>query len=405
MLKTVKDTFIPHKDNEYQPHVFRERSVAVLLAVILMFGLLSLGGTLVVTKTNLVAAIQAAFLVDLTNETRVEEGLHTLRTNPLLIQAAQAKANDMAVKSYFSHNSPNGDKPWNFISATGYEFTYAGENLAINFIDSEKVHEAWLNSTTHKKNILHDKFTEIGIASSRGEYNGRPAVFVVQMFGRPQIATTYKSTTNTATNQELAVTADINAWVSGNYLASLSGQTNFTNGDQVFVNAQALNVRQSPYGKVTDTAKRYDIGTIVAGPQIVRDVIWWNVDFSNTGTQLLARLDSARVQGETVKVTEIVDDGNTIAAITDESLSAPAPTTNKEFGWCLCKKLLTNPAKLSQLLFTGMSLLFAILLAILVGVNYKKQHTKSIFYGVSLFVLLLLLAYYYTTIGGLGIVL
>lgn len=407
MFNIVKDTFIPHKNNGYKPHVFRERGVAVLLAITLLFGLLSLGGTLIVTRTNLVAAIQAAFLVDLTNETRADEGLHALRTNPLLIQAAQAKANDMAAKSYFSHTSPNGDKPWNFISATGYQFTYAGENLAINFIDSEKVHEAWLRSTTHKKNILHDKFTEIGIASARGSYNGRPAVFVVQMFGRPQVATAYQPLTTTTTlTSNTNIAPDVSSWVSGNYLANLDSKQGFTNGDQVFITAQALNVRQAPYGRVIDTAKRYDIGTIVDGPRFVRGITWWNVDFDNAGgQQLLARLDSARVQGETIAVTDVVDDGNTIVATADESLSAPIPATTKESGWCLCKKLFTNPAKLSAMLFAGMSLLLAILLAILVGVNYKKQHAKSIFYGVSLFVLLLLLAYYYTAAGGLGMIL
>ena len=68
----------------------------------------------------------------------------------------------------------------------GYEYKHAGENLAVNFVDTEEIHRAWTNSRSHFLNIVNPKYTEIGIATSSGIYKGREAIFVVQMFGTPK---------------------------------------------------------------------------------------------------------------------------------------------------------------------------------------------------------------------------
>ncbi|MEK7510958.1 MAG: CAP domain-containing protein [Patescibacteria group bacterium] len=132
------------------------------------------------------AAVVSATLVDLTNEDREDEELSTLTINPLLVAAAQAKADDMAAKGYFAHTSPEGVAPWHWFQQAGYGFSYAGENLAVDFRDSEDVAQAWMESPTHRANILNGNFTEIGIATAVGEYRGREATFVVQMFGTPR---------------------------------------------------------------------------------------------------------------------------------------------------------------------------------------------------------------------------
>lgn len=132
------------------------------------------------------STIYASVLVNLANEERAADNLSELSVNPLLEKAAQMKADDMATKSYFAHNSPNGETPWYWIKEAGYEYTYAGENLAVNFRDSKEVHTAWKNSRGHFLNIINPKYTEVGIATSTGIYKGREAVFVVQMFGSPK---------------------------------------------------------------------------------------------------------------------------------------------------------------------------------------------------------------------------
>jgi hypothetical protein len=105
--------------------------------------------------------------------------------NPQLVAAAQAKANDMAAKGYFAHVSPDGRTSWSWFKDAGYAFSYAGENLAVDFTDSGNVNQAWLNSPTHRANIMNGHFTEIGIATAVGEYEGHTTTFVVQMFGTP----------------------------------------------------------------------------------------------------------------------------------------------------------------------------------------------------------------------------
>lgn len=159
------------------------------IAVICLAILVVLVGAIPSLRTNVfdsISAIYGAVLVNLTNQNRVAANISELKVNSLLEKAAQMKADDMAIKSYFAHNTPDGKTPWYWFDQAGYKYTYAGENLAVNFENSEDVETAWMNSKTHWLNIMNPKFKEIGIATSTGFYKGRQAVFVVQMFGTPQ---------------------------------------------------------------------------------------------------------------------------------------------------------------------------------------------------------------------------
>lgn len=189
MKKTLKKYFIPHPGNNHKPHFLREKSVVTtaLVATILFFA--SMIGNHIIMRSPQLASIKSAFLVDLTNKDRLKEGLPELSINESLVAAANMKAQDMAKKEYFAHQSPDGRMPWDFIKAAGYSYVYAGENLAVNFDDSGEVERAWMDSPTHKKNIINPKYTEIGIATAPGSYKGDNTMYVVQMFGRPRSAT------------------------------------------------------------------------------------------------------------------------------------------------------------------------------------------------------------------------
>jgi hypothetical protein len=91
----------------------------------------------------------------------------------------------MAAKGYFSHVSPDGSTPWDWMAKVGYTYSYAGENLAVNFVDSDDVVSAWMASPEHRANILDANYTEMGYGIAQGEYQGKAATFVVQMFGAP----------------------------------------------------------------------------------------------------------------------------------------------------------------------------------------------------------------------------
>ncbi len=138
--------------------------------------------------TNQFAAVVDSVLVDLTNVDRAAYNLGSLAVNPKLVAAAQAKANDMAAKSYFAHTSPEGIDSWHWFKQAQYDFQHAGENLAVDFSDSADVERAWMNSPSHRDNILNSKYTEVGIATAVGTYQGHPTTFVVTMFGSPRVA-------------------------------------------------------------------------------------------------------------------------------------------------------------------------------------------------------------------------
>jgi uncharacterized protein YkwD len=132
-----------------------------------------------------IAAVFPALVTVLTNNLRIAQHQGALVENPLLDRAAQAKADDMAAKSYFAHVSPDGSQPWDWIARAGYVYEYAGENLAVNYEDSNDVVNAWAASPMHRYNLLRPQYTEIGVATSSGIYRGRTALFVVQMFANP----------------------------------------------------------------------------------------------------------------------------------------------------------------------------------------------------------------------------
>lgn len=177
---------MPPQDRHPAGHVF---SVPGLVISMFVIGGILVGAALYASTflgSSQMAAVVSATLVDLANEDREEESLPALTIDPLLVAAAQAKANDMVEKGYFAHNSPEGVEPWHWFREVGYDYAYAGENLAVNFSDSENVEDAWMESPKHRANILNGKFTHIGIATASGIYEGKKTTFVVQMFGTPR---------------------------------------------------------------------------------------------------------------------------------------------------------------------------------------------------------------------------
>ena len=131
------------------------------------------------------ASISTGEMINLTNNSRTEAGLHSLLVNEKLMEAARKKADDMFEFQYFDHNSPSGLTPWDFIRSTGYDYKYAGENLAIDFVTAASAHRALMESSSHRENILNSKYTEIGIVAIEGTFNGNKSIIIVEEFGSP----------------------------------------------------------------------------------------------------------------------------------------------------------------------------------------------------------------------------
>src|SRR3989338_2458416 len=186
MRKALWNFFIPNSENAYRPHSLRHEAfiVYIVVALVLKLGVLSI--ITVLPRTYFFADVTRSALVALTNDARKTQGLTPLSENALLARAAQDKAQDLVTKGYFAHESPDGKTPWYWFKQAGYAYTYAGENLAKDFIDSNKIVEAWLASPLHRANILNTNYREIGIAvASASSTTGQRQTVIVQLFGNP----------------------------------------------------------------------------------------------------------------------------------------------------------------------------------------------------------------------------
>lgn len=136
-------------------------------------------------------AFTTANLTRFTNEERVKAGLPPVTENPILNASAQAKAQDMADRNYWSHDSPDGVEPWSFIKAQGYNYSFAGENLACGWENSEKVTKGWMASPSHKVNIVKPEYTQVGYgiveanSYTCGNFPRSKQTIIVQHFATP----------------------------------------------------------------------------------------------------------------------------------------------------------------------------------------------------------------------------
>ncbi len=124
-----------------------------------------------------------------TNKHRTENSRKPLALNEQLNEAAQMKLNDMFAQQYFAHQSPAGKGPSSLADRAGYQYVVIGENLALgNFENDAVLVEGWMNSPGHRENILHSRYTEIGIAVGQGVFEGKRTWLAVQEFGLPASA-------------------------------------------------------------------------------------------------------------------------------------------------------------------------------------------------------------------------
>lgn len=151
-------------------------------------------------------------LLKFTNEKRVQNGFKEVVINDNLSRAAEAKAKYMFEHNFWAHVAPDGTEPWDFIIGSGYDYMYAGENLAKDFQTSEGVVDAWMNSPSHKENLLNSNYDDIGLATVNGTLNGYETTLVVQMFGRKRGASQVAAVPEVAatqTNQTTEVPAEV----------------------------------------------------------------------------------------------------------------------------------------------------------------------------------------------------
>lgn len=179
---------IPSEKNNYRAQLLHIHSLTIY--VLFFFGAVILYKSILVGFSppkilGIATHITTEELIQDTNNERIKKGLSPLTYNPALEKAAYDKAKNMFQYNYWAHYSPDGSTPWDFIRSEGYEYEYAGENLAKDFLFSHNVVDAWMASPTHRDNVLRDRYTEVGFAVVDGTLQGAPTTLVVQMFGAP----------------------------------------------------------------------------------------------------------------------------------------------------------------------------------------------------------------------------
>jgi len=106
-------------------------------------------------------------VVKYVNNERATRNLPTLLEDPALTQLAIIKAQDMVKRNYFEHKSPYYGNPWDMATVFDYEYSSFGENIARNFVSPKDVVYAWMQSETHRENILKKNYTVIGIGINK----------------------------------------------------------------------------------------------------------------------------------------------------------------------------------------------------------------------------------------------
>jgi uncharacterized protein YkwD len=176
----------------YWPYIPVLLIISVLLSLTLQSGAISVaiakrGGQTLAYATSM----SSGGLLSSTNTARAQSGVASLKLNSKLIAAAQAKAEDMAARNYWSHNTPEGNPPWIFVTNQGYSYQKLGENLATGFSSEQATVDGWMGSAPHRANMLDSAFNEVGFGwANNANYTsagGGPMTIVVAFYGKPQV--------------------------------------------------------------------------------------------------------------------------------------------------------------------------------------------------------------------------
>ena len=130
-------------------------------------------------------ALNADLMEQLINKERAKLALPSLAHSESLRASACAKLDHMVTYNYWSHDAPDGTEPWHFFDVVGYSYSKAGENLAYGQQSESEVITDWMESPTHRDNIVAE-FTESGLCSRLEKYQGWTQTITVHHFGTRQ---------------------------------------------------------------------------------------------------------------------------------------------------------------------------------------------------------------------------
>ncbi|AKF83562.1 membrane protein [Myxococcus fulvus 124B02] len=107
-----------------------------------------------------------------------------LTMNDQLRCAARRHSKDMGVNNFMSHTGSDGSTPWQRMTAAGYSYRRAAENVAAGYATPTAVVNGWMASSGHCVNIMNPQLVHIGV----GYYNAPSSTYKhywTQAFGSP----------------------------------------------------------------------------------------------------------------------------------------------------------------------------------------------------------------------------
>ncbi len=356
--------FIPHSSNDFTPDLLQRTALFVMGGLVVLTFTMSNVYALLWQQSNwLTGAVLPAVVVDKTNKEREGQKLAPLVRNTVLDAAAQLKAEDMAKNGYFAHYSPTGISPWHWFNEAGYRYVHAGENLAVHFSDSKEVVEAWMQSPTHRANIVNQNYREIGVGTARGTYEGYDTVFVVQLFGTPgQVATAADADTAIAVTpveppEELALAP-----------RPVTREIPEVAGIETTTKPPAVVPKKAP------TPPPAAIPLPVEEP----------VPLKITKT-------TVEKHGVVLYSDTIMTSTDLLEVPIDRTLSTPAPSPATEMAM-----IATSPSSMMQRVYWVLGLLAIFALVTSVAIEWRQQRPVQVFYGVALLYAMAALFYIHT---------
>jgi hypothetical protein len=282
----------------------------------------------------------------------------------------------MAEREYFAHYSPDGVSPWHWFDKAGYDYLHAGENLAVHFTESDAVVDAWMDSPTHRANIMNGLYTEIGVGTARGEYKGYPTLFVVQLFGtaRKPVASIPKEETST-----IARAAEEN----------LQNQTPATpvvlsaQSDKDLLPDETATVHEDDVHGADDTVK--DTEVIISEPF---------VSTSSTEIQDLDETQNPVVVGVYSDMATTSRDGEPAPPPVVAQVSDNPPSL---FG------LVTSPHVWLQALYGVLALFVVVSLLTSLAVEWRRHHRMQSVYALGLLMIMGALLYVHISLTSSGV--
>ncbi|MEU8823016.1 CAP domain-containing protein [Streptomyces sp. NPDC048636] len=103
-------------------------------------------------------------VLSLVNKERAKVGCSPVTADPKLSQLADDFSDDMALRDFFDHINPDGESPWERAERAGI-LDLGGENIARGQSTAREVMDTWMDSSSHRANILNCEYTTMGVGA------------------------------------------------------------------------------------------------------------------------------------------------------------------------------------------------------------------------------------------------